>query len=289
MYRELTRTRMGTQASHIDKLARAWPGYVDTWARYGLELQGKHIWMHDGGWTPYPFVLMYLLTGKGGTVTMWEGQLGDQYAAKAVEFGLKQKFGNRVIAAEMLDKLRSLEGAPASDLVQALGGQLVRTARVLPILPEESVDLAITGGVLEHFRPSELEAFLTRSRSILRTGGWASHVFDMRDHLYHADKSIPFLNHLRHSDAKYALLYGHRLGYHNRMLPEEVRATVEAAGFQIVAMRRRVLPMEKYAESPQDFEGALVGVERSQLAPRFRSASDEDLRTVAVQFICRAK
>jgi len=280
---------MGTQASHIDKLSRAWPGYAETWAQYGLYLDGKDIWMHDGGWTPYPFVLMYLLTGRGGMVTMWEGELEDQYTAKAIEFGLNQKFGSIQVPQERYEKLRSLQGLAARELIKALGGEWRRAERVKPAMESSSVDLLITGGVLEHFRPKELAEFLSHSKAILRPNGWACHTFDMRDHLYHADKTIPFLNHLKHSDPVYQLMYGHKLGYHNRLLPDELRSTIESAGFEIVAMRRRVLPAEKYVESEKDFESALVGLERNQLAKRFESATDQDLRTVAVQFICRSQ
>lgn len=41
LYRNLTRARMGTQGSHIDKLARAWPGYVETWPVTGWAWRGS--------------------------------------------------------------------------------------------------------------------------------------------------------------------------------------------------------------------------------------------------------
>jgi len=287
LYRHLTRGRMGTQASHIDKLAKAWGSYADTWTRYGIDLNGKQIWMHDGGWTPYPVILAYLLTGSGARITMWEGELEDQYAAKSVEFGLKQKFGSVEVPEARYEKLRSLQGASSAEIVKVLGGEWRRTDRVLPQMEADSVDLLTTGGVLEHFRPAELDAFLAHTRGILRQGGWASHTFDMRDHLYHADKRIPFLNHLRYSDPVYSALFGHRLGYHNRLLPGELRSAIERAGFEVVAMRRRILPAERYVESPDEFRDALVGLDRAKLAPRFQAATDEDLRTVAVQFLCR--
>jgi hypothetical protein len=287
LYREITRGRMGTQSSHIDKLARAWPGYAEFWARNGLDLEGKDVWMHDGGWTPYPFVLLYLLSGRGGTVTMWEGELESQYGPKAIEYGLKQEFGGVHVPSTRSDRLRGLKGAASAELVETLGGKWLRTHRVRPELRANSIDLLITGGVLEHFRPMELTAFLTHSKGILKPGGWAMHTFDMRDHLYHADKRIPFLNHLRYSNLAYEALYGHRLGYHNRLLPDQLRSAVTSAGYEIVAERRRILPAERYVESPEEFEAALVGLPRKRLAKQFESASEEDLRTVALQFLCR--
>ncbi|AIE86750.1 hypothetical protein OP10G_3382 [Fimbriimonas ginsengisoli Gsoil 348] len=245
--------------------------------------------MHDGGWTPYPFVLMYLLTGRGGVVTMWDGELEEQYSGKAIEFGLRQKFGSLHVPEERYEKLRSLQGAGSARLVEGLGGEWRKTGRVLPSLEFGSADLLLTGGVLEHFRPNELNDFLAHSRTVLRPGGWMSSVFDLRDHLFHADKRLPFLNHLRFSDPAYNLLFGHRLGYHNRMLPAQIRLAIERVGFEVVEMRRRILPAEKYAERPEEFQTALVGLDRSRLALKFRQATEEDLRTVAVHFICRSR
>lgn len=289
LYRSLTRAMMGTQATHIDKLSRAWPGYVECWQKHGVPLEGARIWMHDGGWTPYPNVLMYLITGNGGLVTMWEGRLVEQYASKAVAFGLKQQFPSLEVPRSRLEKLRSLRSTSAADLIHAIGGRWKRADRVLPDLPQESVDLLITGGTLEHFKPADLDAFLAHSHTILRSGGWASHVFDMRDHLYHADKSIPYLNHLQYSEPAYAVLFGHRLGYHSRLLPNELKLKIEAAGFEVVAMRRRILPQERYVETFEEMQNARCGLGRERLAKRFRDATDEDLRTAAVHFLCRSR
>ena len=38
MYRTVTREWMGSQATHVDKLRRVWPGYVAVWRDLGIEL-----------------------------------------------------------------------------------------------------------------------------------------------------------------------------------------------------------------------------------------------------------
>jgi len=85
-YRELTRVHMGSQATHVDKLRRVWPGYVRVFEdRCAVDLDGEHIWIHEGGWTPYPPLLSYLLTGSGGVVTNHEARVLDRYLSRAVE------------------------------------------------------------------------------------------------------------------------------------------------------------------------------------------------------------
>ncbi|HWD38402.1 MAG TPA: hypothetical protein VG944_06110, partial [Fimbriimonas sp.] len=237
--------------------------------------------------TVYPCLLAYLVTGKGGTVTVWEGSTDDQYSAKSIDFALKQAFPDFDIPADRLATIRSLEGKPANEILDAIGGRVIRSDRVQPILPAESIDLLVTGGVLEHFKPRELRTFLRRSFQALRRGGWCSHVFDLRDHLYHADKSIPFQNHLRFSELAYNVRYGHPLGYHNRLLPAEIEDLIREAGFEMRAIRRRVLPQNRWATCPKDFADATSGLDRSRLAPRFATATEEDLRSVAIQFLAR--
>lgn len=278
---------MGTQSTHVDKLSHSWAGYAGVWAQNGIELEGKTIWMHGGGWTVYPCLLAYLLTGKGGVVTVWESGADDQYSSKSVDFALKQTFGGISIPQNRLATVESLRGKGIDEILSAIGGRIVRTDRVKPELEDASIDLLLTGGILEHFRPADLDAFLEIASRIVKPGGWCSHVFDLRDHLYHADKSIPFLGHLRLSDLAYRLRFGHPLGYHNRLLPAELKQRLQNAGFDVRLERRLLLPTKVWAKEPEDFRVALVGIDRACLAPRFAEATDEDLKTAALHFLCQ--
>jgi hypothetical protein len=54
-YQTITRDWMGTQATHVDKLARAWPEYAEVWsATAGLELEGLRVWVVEGGVDAFP-------------------------------------------------------------------------------------------------------------------------------------------------------------------------------------------------------------------------------------------
>lgn len=101
-------------------------------------------------------------------------------------------------------------------------------------LAHTSIDLAHSGGALEHLRPADLERFLAGCFQTLRPGGVASHVFDHRDHLHHADRDWPFLSHLALPGWAYELWSGHPLGYHNRLPPAEVIELFEDAGFEAI-------------------------------------------------------
>src|SRR5438046_1472278 len=99
LYRRLTREWMGTQGTHVDKLRRVRPGYVDVWrSRCGLQLEGLNIWVHEGGWTPFAPLMNSALTGKAGVLTNVEAHLLDRYLARAV---------NGVLTADLPDGIPS--------------------------------------------------------------------------------------------------------------------------------------------------------------------------------------
>jgi SAM-dependent methyltransferase len=122
---------------------------------------------------------------------------------------------------------------------------------------------------------------------ILRPGGVMSHVLDHRDHLHHADPQWGFLAHLRLSPAAYALLCGHPLLYHNRLLPSQICALFERAGFQRIAVRRMLLPSRAYVDTEREALAGEPGIDRARLAAPFRAASDADLRTAAAHYLFR--
>jgi SAM-dependent methyltransferase len=230
----------------------------------------------------------FALTGKGGFMTNTEGRVLDRYLARAVNGVLTADLPEGLIPAERQRTLEALRWSDrTSDAILAIDGVLHEgiPRKAIP-LTTHSVDLCHSGGVLEHYPPATLAAFLAECFRILRPGGVVSHVFDHRDHLYHADKRWPFLAHLALPGPVYAALCGHPLLYHNRLLPAEVMRLFEAAGFERIAMRRMILPGQRYVEGDAVLTGR-PGIPRAFLGARFRHASDADLRTAAAHYLYR--
>lgn len=288
-YRSLTRDWMGTQATHVDKLRRVWPGYLRVWQEQcSLSLEGLDVWVHEAGWTPFAPLVNYLLTGKGGVLTNTEGRVLDRYLARAVNGALTCDLPATLVPDERRRHIEPLRWyGHAAEAIGAVGGTLHESvdACALP-LRAESVDLCHSGGALEHYRPEQLSAFLDACYRVLRPGGVASHVFDHRDHLHHADRRLPFLAHLALPDPLYSALCGHPLLYHNRLLPAEVMALFEQTGFECIAVRRMILPDRRYVEGDDALAG-YAGLPRRLLARRFRAMSEADRRTAAAHYLYR--
>lgn len=290
LYRRLTRELLETQATHVDKLQRVWPGYVDAWeARCGLQMNGLRVWVHEGGWTPFAPLINYLVTGQGGILTNSEASVLDRYLARAVNGALATAVPERLKQSERLSHLESLRWFDSVETaLESVGGMIVITRKDAPLkLESNSVDLCHSGGALEHYAPHELQRFIGECFRILKPGGVASHVFDHRDHLHHADRGLPFLAHLALPNPVYALLCGHPLLYHNRLNPAETCAMFERAGFGRIALRRMILPDRRYVDSDNEAMAGTPGLRRALLARRFSDLSDADLRTAAAHYLYR--
>lgn len=292
LYRQLTRRSMGTQATHVDKLRRVWPHYLHAWREHcGLELEGRDVWVHEAGWTPFAALVNFLLTGRGGVLSNSKGEVLDRYLARAVNGALATELPAELTPA---DRRRTVEAlrwcGSAHEAIDRVGGRLlegVDLEAAIP-LPSASMDLVHSGGALEHYTIDQLSAFLAQCRRILRPGGIASHVFDHRDHLHHADGSWPFLGHLALPGSLYRTAFGHPLSFHNRLSPSQVARCIESAGFQCVAVRRMILPASSYVEPGQQVPAeARPGLPRWLLAPEFSRISDDDLRTAAAHYLYR--
>jgi len=253
----------------------------------GLELEGRDVWVHEAGWTPFSGFAIYLLTGKGGALTNVEASMQDRYLARALDGAWSCGWPEGSVPRqrrERLDALRSSYGARAA--LDRLGCALHE--EVLPgriPLAAGSMDLVHSGGALEHYREEELTTFLEECRRVLKPGGVASHVFDHRDHLFHADKGWPYLAHYAWPAPAYTLLFGHELMHHNRLPPEEIGRRFEAAGFERIALRRMVLGAGYVSD--EEALAAVPGVDRRWL-PRSRAdISELDLRTAAAHYLFR--
>ena len=221
-------------------------------------------------------------------MTNSEGHTLDRYLAHAIEGALTTAVTETLIPPERRAFLKSSSTqTSASEVLSTVGGLSFEHVSPYKIpLSSNSIDLCHSGGALEHCRPETLTQYLHECYRVLRPGGIASHVFDHRDHLHHADTRRPFLSHLAGSQLAYTAFYGHPLLFHNRLLPEQIVMLFEEAGFECIAVRRMIYPDRRYVEGEATMEG-VPGVDRGRLQSWFQNASEIDLRSAAVHYLYR--
>ena len=293
LYRQITRDWFDTQRSHIVKLHRVWPSTFGAIRKvYGKSFNNKRIYIHEVGWTPFWPCINYLISGSGG-VLVNTGQMGSTMLIRHLVFAINQSLDLLDKAQTMgrvprvrIDHLNSLRWCKTLDeFFSETGSRYVQGCPPVELaLEDESVDIIYSGGQLEHYPPSLLRAWLDEAFRVLRPGGLLAPVFDHRDHLYHFDHGIPFLNHYRYPDLVYDISHRSMLLYHNRMPPNEVAAVFEEKGFAKRSLLRLVLPDNIWLNEGDQLRGE-AGLRRDFLSRRFMDISDSDLHTAAGHYI----
>ena len=126
-------------------------------------------------------------------------------------------------------------------------------------VPDSSVDAVMSTAVLEHVRRGEFATALAEMFRVLRAGGTAYHIVDLRDHLGGG------LHNLRFSERvwEHPFLAGSGF-YTNRLRSHEIIAMMEAAGFEAA-----VVHITRWPELP---------VSREALTEQYSQLPDEELR-----------
>jgi len=131
----------------------------------------------------------------------------------------------------------------------------------LDALAADSVDLDFSQAVLEHVPLAEFGALAAALHRVQKRHGVGSHQVDFKDHLQNS------LHNLRFSERLWEKpWFAKRSGFYtNRLRLSAMTSAFEAAGFAVAVPERH-----RWAEAP---------LPRGALAPAFRTASDDDLRT----------
>ncbi|MDP9201191.1 MAG: class I SAM-dependent methyltransferase [Gemmatimonadota bacterium] len=136
---------------------------------------------------------------------------------------------------------------------------LTRGLASLSGLPSESVDFIWSQAVLQHVRRADFLPLLEQTRRVLRKGGVASHLIDLRDHL--GGK----LNNLRFSEQVWEGKLFSRSGFYtNRYRYSEILRMCQDAGFSVRATRCDLWPE--------------IPTQRSAMAAPFRRFDEDELR-----------
>ena len=293
-YRYLTREVMGTQRGHIFKLQRVWPDIAGVFVETAGPLEGKRILFQECGWTPFPACMGFLCCGSGGVLigtTVSGSKILDRHITESINEALNTVNELSEVTPIPEQRVRELDGMrwrnSLEELLEETGASYLNgvSPGSLPV-ESDSIDLIYSGGALEHYRPSLLEAWLREAFRVLKPGGYMGVILDHRDHLYHFDKRLPFLYYYGMPDRIYSFTRGNPLLYHSRMLPEQVMKRIASVGLDRARILRKSIRLDRWYEDGEGMDGEL-GIARAKLAEGFKQASDDDLRTAAAFYIYR--
>ena len=138
-----------------------------------------------------------------------------------------------------------------------------------------SADLIFSVSVYEHIR--EIEDELRWHRVLLRSGGYAVHTIDFRDHRHYLWNHFDPWSYM--VDGGYADgsdTAGVRADHWiNGLQLSQMLEVMEQTGWEVVDVRRDVVT------APSDLT-------RSQFRPEFQAMSDDDINTLAARVLLRA-
>ncbi len=112
-------------------------------------------------------------------------------------------------------------------------------------VPDGSVDLLLSKSVLEHVTAGAVPGLVDETYRVLRPGGAAVHMIDLRDHLWiDGDERVTgdWLAALRYSPRAYRLQFSHRSTYVNRLREPDWRREFERAGFVLAGWHATRFP-----------------------------------------------
>jgi len=161
--------------------------------------------------------------------------------------------------------------ASFEELYRLLGFEyVVESTGSLSRFRDDSFQLVVSGGVLEHVHRAALPELTKATYRILKPGGWAVHSIDTSDHLSHYDASVSKKRYIGFSESTWRFVCDNDVQAINRVQRGEWLELFKSAGFN--------LKEEEYRE---------VDISQLKIAPRFAGMDRRDLATTTVRLTLR--
>lgn len=148
-----------------------------------------------------------------------------------LEFDLNDM--QRARAHEMIRQILSADSLDS--LYKQFGFQyIVDDTGTLKGFPDQSFDLIISAGVMEHINKDIVGTYVQDFYRILKPGGYSIHSINIGDHLYAYDTSVSPKEYLRFSDTVWKIFFQNDVQYINRIQRSEWLDLFDKAGMQFI-------------------------------------------------------
>jgi SAM-dependent methyltransferase len=251
-----------------------------------LRLAKEHDIIHDGdriielgtGWLHWEAITLRLFYDiRGVLYDVWDNRqfaglknyftqlgpvLNNAFGLPAPDIKRAQSLIQAILAADSFDRLYNLLGF---EYVIESNGSLHR-------FPDNTFNLLVSAGVLEHVNREALPTLAAESRRILRPGGWAIHSIDTSDHLAHYDTSVSKKKYLSFSEWKWKLFFENEVQYINRVQRGDWIALFRKNGFDV-----------------KEEECKKIAIDSLKMASRYEEMERRDLQCTVVRLALKNK
>jgi len=200
------------------------------------------------------------LGGLKNYVRQLGSKLNDGFELSAAELSRARSIIDEILKVESFDQLYELLGF---EYVIESSGSLCQFS-------DNSFQLVVSGGVLEHVKREALPLLIGETRRILKPGGWAVHSIDTADHLEHYDRTVSPKMYLSFSEETWRRLCKNEVQYINRMQRGEWLELFKANGFELI-----------------EEEARRVDIGRLKLASRYAQMDKGDLECTVLRLALR--
>jgi predicted SAM-dependent methyltransferase len=139
----------------------------------------------------------------------------------------------RVSAHRLISQI--LEVDKYQDIYELLGFEYVIDPEgILRLFEDESFDLVISRGVMEHVSAKDTSEFVSGIARVLKPGGYSVHSINIRDHLYQYDNAVSQKQYLQYSDWVWRAFFQNDVQYINRIQRSDWLALFKKVGLMLV-------------------------------------------------------
>lgn len=157
------------------------------------------------------------------------------------------------------------------DFYDAFGFKyIIEPSGKLDRIKNESFDVIVSAGVLEHIEKGQLSEYIREFYRLLKPGGYCVHSINIADHLYAYDKSVSIKNYLKYSDKIWRFCFENEVQYFNRVQKSEWLALFNRAGLKLI-----------------DEESTCSNIGSIEINQKYRELQRQDLECISLKIVHR--
>ena len=222
---------------YLDRIKNA----LDLASRYGIVENGGRILEVGTGWLHWEAITLSLFFDVQAVLfDVWDNRQLPAFKHHLRQF--QQKLDRvfpelsielRVRAHERIN--RALGCKTFEELYSAFGFKyVVESSGSLASLADESFDLVVSAGVLEHIEDGIIAPLIHDTYRVLKPGGWALHNIDMNDHLSYYDLRMHEKHYISCPERIWKLVCENKVQYINRLQRSQWLDIFRSSGFNVV-------------------------------------------------------